>query len=127
MRARRSDGFTLLEILVAISILATALIGLLSLHGRNIQVAAYDQRLARATFLAQQVLTRVLIESGFPDPGEESGSFEEDPGFGWHVRVDRGPAGDLEEELREIQVRVFWDPTGADAATLITHVRKPDP
>jgi len=121
-----SRGFTLIEILVAVAILATALMGLLSLHGRNIQVVAYDQQLSRATLYAQQVLTRTLVQFPFPDPMEESGTIEEDPRFQWHVRVNPGPTEDLEEELREIQVRVFWDLTDPDAVMLITHVRKPD-
>lgn len=112
--------------MVALSILATALVGLLSLHARNISIVSYDQQLNRATMLAQQVLTRTLVEVPFPDPGEESGTFENDPGFQWHVRILPGPTDDLEEELRELQVRVFWDPRDPDAALLITHVRKPD-
>ncbi|MGH7822057.1 MAG: type IV pilus modification PilV family protein [Candidatus Binatia bacterium] len=125
-RGRRSAGFTLLEVLVAISILATALVGLLSLHGRNIQIIAYDQRLNRAALLAQQVMARTLVENPFPDPTEESGGFDADPDFQWHVRVLPGPTAELEEEVREIQVRVFWNRAEPDAATLITHIRKPD-
>jgi general secretion pathway protein I len=122
----RAAGFTLLEVMIALGVLATALVALISLHGRNIRVVAYDQQLNRATLLAQEVMTRMLVETPFPDPSEESGTFENDRAFSWNVRVLRGPSEELEETLREIQVRVFWDANDPDAALLITHVRKPD-
>jgi general secretion pathway protein I len=119
-------GFTLLEIMVALSILATALVGLLSLHGRNIQSVAYDRDLNRASLLAQRTMTQTLIESPFPDPAELDGAFDDDPRFHWEVRIAEGPPPDLEDELREVQVRVWWDPADRDAVKLITHLRKPD-
>lgn len=120
-------GFSLLEVLVAIAVLATALVSLLSLHGRNIQVVAYDQKLNRATLLAQQVMTRAIVENPFPDPTEDSGTFDDEPDYAWSVRIVEGPPGDLQDKLREIQVRVFWDPLDPDAVSLITHLRKPAP
>jgi hypothetical protein len=41
--------------LVAVAVLATALVSLLSLHGQNIRTISYDLRLARATLLAQDL------------------------------------------------------------------------
>lgn len=119
-------GFTLLEVLMALAIIATAMVGLLSLHARNLQIVAYDQDLHRATWLAEQLMTRTLVEQPFPDPTEASGQFEDDPKFRWDVRVAAGPTPDLEEEIREIHVRVYWDPADPEAVHLITHVRKPD-
>jgi general secretion pathway protein I len=121
-----AEGFTLLEVLVALAVVATALVALLSLHARNLAMVASDQRLARATLLAQEVLTRTLVENPFPEPSEDSGTFADFPDFSWRVRVLPGPSEDLEETLREIQVRVFWDASDPDAVLLITHVRKPD-
>ena len=120
------SGFTLLEVLVAVAVLATALVSLLSLHGKNIQVVAYDQRLARATLLAQDVLTRALTADPFPDPAETRGDFDADPDYHWELAILRGPTRDLEEEIREIRVRVYWDPNDPDAVKLATLVRKRD-
>ena len=53
--AARDQGFSLLEVLVAVAVLGTALVSLLSLHGRNIRTISYDLRLARATLLAQDL------------------------------------------------------------------------
>lgn len=121
-----SCGFTLLEVLVALSIIATAMVALLALHGRNIEIVAYDQNLSRATLLAQEMLVRTMVENPFPDPGETGGDFPDDPRFHWSLRVLPGPTRDLENEIREIRLRVFWDPRDPDAVRLVTHVRKPE-
>ena len=119
-------GFTLLEVLIALSIIATAMVGLLSLHARNLQIVAYDQDLSRATWLAERLMTRTIVEQPFPDPAQASGQFDEDPRFQWEVRIVAGPTPELEDEVREIHVRVFWNPADPEVAHLITHVRKPD-
>lgn len=122
----RRAGFTLLEVLVAVAVIATALVSLLSLHGRNIGVVAYDLRLNRATLLAQDLITRTTATDPFPDPTQASGDFEIDPDFHWQLEILRGPIRELEDETREIRVRVFWDANDPDAVRLVTLVRKPD-
>jgi general secretion pathway protein I len=82
MRAR---GFTLLEVMVALSVLATALVALLSLHARNIQIVGDDRQIVRATLLAQAAMTEILLAEPFPEIGERGGEFEEDPGFAWRA------------------------------------------
>lgn len=124
---RADRGFTLLEVLIAVAILAIALVALLSLHGRNIRVVAYDRQLSRATLLAQGVMTRTLVADPFPDPTQDRGEFADDPGFRWQVEVLHGPTRDLEDVVREVRVRVFWDANDLDAVRLVTLVRKPTP
>jgi hypothetical protein len=117
----------LLEVLVAVAVLATALTSLLALHARNISVVAYDLRLNRATLLAQDLITRTMAADPFPDPTQASGDFESEPDLRWQLEVLRGPARELEDVTREIRVRVFWDANDPDAVRLVTLVRKPDP
>ena len=119
-------GFTLLEVLVAVAVLATALVSLLSLHGQNVRTIAYDLRLARATLLAQDLMTRTVTAEAFPDPTRSSGDFASDPDYRWELEVLRGPTRELEDQLREIHVRVFWDERDPDAVRLATYVRRPD-
>jgi general secretion pathway protein I len=120
------SGFTLLEVLVAVAVIATALVSLLALHGRNIQIVAYDQRLNRATLLAQAVMTRTIVAENFPDPTRSSGDFTNDPDYHWELEILRGPTRELEDEIREIHVRVYWDVDDPDAVRLVTMVRKPE-
>jgi general secretion pathway protein I len=120
------SGFTLLEVLVAVAVIATALVSLLALHGRNIQIIAYDQRLNRATLLAQDLMTRTIVAESFPDPTRSSGEFASDPDFRWELEILRGPTRELEDDIREIHVRVYWDVDDPDAVRLVTMVRKPE-
>lgn len=122
----KAKGFTLLEVLVAMSILATALVALLSLHGRNIQVVASDRRIVRATLLAQETMTRLLLDTPFPELGESAGDFADDPDYRWKVEVGPGPTADLEEWVRQVRVRVYWDDQNQDAVVLVTHAQRVD-
>jgi hypothetical protein len=112
--------------MVAMSILATALVALLSLHGSNIQVVAADRRLVRATLLAQDTLTRVLLDEPFPELGERTGAFENDPDYRWQVQVQPGPTAELEEWVRQVRVRVYWDEADSNAVVLVTHAQRLD-
>jgi general secretion pathway protein I len=127
LAAARNRGFTLLEVLVAAAVLATALVSLLSLHGQNVRTIAYDRRLSRATLLAQDLMTRTLVAEAFPNPTRSSGDFASDPDYRWELEVLRGPTRELEDEVREIRIRVFWDERDPDAVRLATLVRRPDP
>ena len=108
------------------AVIATALVSLLSLHGRNIGVVAYDLRLNRATLLAQDLISHTMVADPFPDPTQSSGDFESDPDFHWQLEILRGPTRELEDLTREIRVRVFWDVNDPDAVRLVTLVRRPD-
>jgi general secretion pathway protein I len=123
----KRGGFTLLEVLVAVAVLATALVSLLSLHGKNIQTVAYDQRLSRATLLAQDLMTRTLVTDAFPDPTRSTGAFPNDRDYQWELEVLRGPTPELADDMREIHVRVFWDEREPDAVRLVTMLRRMQP
>ena len=111
---------------MAVAVLATALVSLLSLHGQNVRTIAYDQRLSRAALLAQDLMTRTMVAEAFPDPTRSRGDFASDPDYHWELEVLRGPTRELEDELREIRIRVFWDERSPDAVLLATFVRRPD-
>ena len=112
---------------MAVAVLGTALVSLLSLHGQNIRTIAYDRRLSRATLLAQDLMTRTLVAEAFPNPTRSSGDFASDPDYHWELEVLRGPTRELEDEVREIRIRVFWDERDPDAVRLATLVRRPEP
>ena len=79
-------GFTLIELVVAMGLLAVALTAVYQLQGRNLDLHDEARFVTRATQLARARLADVAARSSLTE-GEESGSFEEDDGvpsaFGW--------------------------------------------
>jgi general secretion pathway protein I len=104
-------GFTLLEVMVALAIVAIALVPLLRLHLLSLDATMRAQSLTTATLLAQE---HMALMPPFPEPGEEKGGFD-DPRlahFHWHTMVTEdevilGVSAQL-IKLRHIAVTVVW-------------------
>jgi general secretion pathway protein I len=122
--AARQAGFTLLEVMVALAIVAFAIVGLLGLHARNIQIIARDQSLTRATLLAREIISQIqfqVMTNGLQDLGDSQGTFEGYPGYRWERRVM--PTG--LDEMREVVIRVIWNESTPSACELVYFVRDP--
>jgi prepilin-type N-terminal cleavage/methylation domain-containing protein len=121
MRGRR--GLTLLEVLVALVVLATGVTALERLFVRSIAGIAADERLTRAMLLAQALLAEAELVP--PEPGETEGDLgARDPAatgfrFAREVRPTPHPG------LREVRIRVYWDPRHPDACELVELLRVP--
>lgn len=74
----KQRGFTLLEVLIAIAVLGTAVVALLGLHARNIRLAAEIQDITIAGTLASQVVASTRSRP-FPEVGVTEGEFRNDP------------------------------------------------
>jgi general secretion pathway protein I len=123
-RDRSAAGFTLLEVLVALTVIAFAFIGLLGLHGRNIKAVAHDQQLTRATLLAREMVSQMQFEvnsGGLQQLGDSHGTFEGYPGY----RYERQVLTTGLDEVREVIVRVVFDERNPSACELVYFVRDP--
>jgi type II secretion system protein I len=123
-RARPAAGFTLLEVLVALTVIAFAFIGLLGLHGRNIKAVARDQQLTRATLLAREMVSQTQFEvnsGGLQQLGDSHGTFEGYPGY----RYEREVLNTGLDEVREVIVRVVFDERNPRACEVVYFVRDP--
>ena len=60
-RTPHSKGFTLLEVMVAVAILAIVLVSLMGLQNRSMQDVALAERITVATLLAKRVMTDTLL------------------------------------------------------------------
>lgn len=109
-------GFTLLEIMVAVVILAMTLTILLGLRNRDIELVGYARATTAATLLAHVKLSEAAIQD-FPSIGEQGGDFSAPQeiaalhggighlsGFRWTRRVMPTSF----DSMREIRVRVSW-------------------
>ncbi len=59
-----SRGFTLLEVMVAVAILAMVLVSLLGLKNRSTQDVMLSEHITTATLLAKRLMTETLVTAG---------------------------------------------------------------
>ena len=161
MRGRRlAGGFTLLEVMIALAILAMTLVVLLEIVTNNVRATNHAKMTSAATFLARTKMVEIediVLENGFSEADEsETGTFKDQgsPQFRWEYAIERielptdmaqktqAQAQDqtqnakdpmammtgflggmmssfiepirlgLEESVRRVTVRVFWDEIG---------------
>jgi type II secretion system protein I len=101
----QSEGFTLLEVMVAVSIMATVLVVLLGLKNRSMQDVALDEHITMATILAKRTMVDVMFSKP-RQPTEDEGTFpeEEYKDYTWKKTVSATPF----VELMEVRVAVLW-------------------
>jgi type II secretion system protein I len=111
-------GFTLIEVIVALTVIAYAFVGLLGLHNRNIAAIANDQDFTRATLLARQFITEMELAE-FPETGVRRGEFGNAPGFVWEADVQETEL----PSIRRVDLRIIWDERNPNACELIYYIR----
>ena len=116
------DGFTLLEVMIALVIIATSFVVLLHNRNQSIVMADYARHITEASLLSSQKISEIEQE-GFPEVGEDTGDFGEDfPGYQWHSQVSETPY----EQIREIKLIVYWgkEEGGGKSVDLVSYVRE---
>jgi general secretion pathway protein I len=120
------QGFTLLEVLLAIAILAIALPILLGLRNFDLDLHARATELRVATLLAQEKLLEAELAGVYPI-GEAGGDFrnaplgapatvaasERAPGYKWKRTIAPTPL----PLIREVRIKVSW-PRGMSEETV---------
>jgi type II secretory pathway pseudopilin PulG len=102
------SGFLLLEVLVAVTILGSALAVLLGSVNRNLILTSQSKDLVIAETLAQGKLTEIELE-GFPEVRQEQGEFTEAPGFKWFLFITPLSIPGLNVETRAVRLLITWD------------------
>ena len=106
-------GFTLLEVMVAIAVIAFALVPLLRLHLLSLDATLYAQDLTIAVGLAQEKMAGITSQ---PEPGETKGTFEAPvyERFRWQLSVG---------EQEEVSIPNLDAPEGEELPTFyIQHI-----
>jgi general secretion pathway protein I len=91
-RPRPGDGFTLLEVMVALAVLAIALTSIFRLQGQTVMMNGSARFYSLAPQLARAKLTEVEQQE-FKDMIGGSGDFGDDfPGYSWTLTVEDLPS-----------------------------------
>jgi general secretion pathway protein I len=90
---RRPAGFTLLEVMISLAILAVALVAISDLNGGAVAMHAYGRRATEATLLLRSKMLDIeddLQKKGFSDfDDEQHGKFDEEgsPDYSWSAEI----------------------------------------
>jgi general secretion pathway protein I len=105
-------GFTLLEIMIAVSIIAIVLVSVYKMQAQTISMNYSARFYATAPLLAQLKVGEVQIEN-LGKSVDDSGDFGDDfPGYRWNVvveDVDSEGLGNISENLKRIDVNVSFN------------------
>jgi general secretion pathway protein I len=91
-------GFTLLEILVALAILATALAALLGAVSRQVDNTAYLRDKTLAHWVGMNVLAEFQLKQNWPRKGKADGQAQQaDRDWWWEVQAQETPDADIQK------------------------------
>ena len=104
----KNEGFTLLEVMVAVAVLSFALVSILAVSGDNVSLASRAADVRTASALADDMASRIDAR-GLPSTSARSGKFEERPGFEWHLSVVPYDIQGLGTRMRIVRILITWD------------------
>ena len=103
-RPAGNAGFTLLEVMIALAVLAITLVVLLDLRNRDIVLNGHSGNLTTATLLAQERLAALEL-SGPAGLGEWRGAFPGYEEFAWKMQVTRTSL----DFIHQVRLQVVWN------------------
>ena len=109
---RLAPGFTLLEVMIAVAIIAIALMAVLSSQSQGLSLAGESRFNRTASLLAQGKMAEIEAVKDRKDLNSDRGDFgDEFPGYTWQLSV-RGVlfegVGKLSDRLKQIDLEVIW-------------------
>lgn len=114
MPAMDCRAFTLLEVMIALAIMAIALTSLFGSQSQSLSLVVEAKFNVTAAFLAQEKLAE--YESGVMELVDGEGDFGEDfPGFTWKTEVREADLGEiaglekLEDPVQRLDLTVSWE------------------
>ena len=104
--SEEKDGFTLVETLVTLAILAAVLPALLQAFASAARNQGLSDNSTTALYLLKFRMAEIEM-NGYPDVGEENGEFGENTRYRWRSIVEEIDSEDV-ENIRRVEVTVTW-------------------
>jgi general secretion pathway protein I len=105
-------GFTLIEIMAAISIIAIVLVSVYKLHAQTVSMDNEVRFYATAPMLAQKKMAEIESKTR-NDLSDDSGDFgDEFPYYSWNVVIDDVTSkalGDVADDLKRIDITISFN------------------
>jgi general secretion pathway protein I len=111
MMGKEDGGFTLLEVMVALALIAIALTAVLGSQSQSVSLAGEARFNTTAALLAQSKMAEIELQDP-EDLTADSGDFGEDfPGYTWqssvsNVMFDR--ADNVSDHLKQVDLTISW-------------------
>jgi general secretion pathway protein I len=108
--SRRHLGFTLLEVMIAVTIIAIVVVAIFGSQSQSLSLANDAKFNTTAALLAQRKMAEVETASSL-DVSAASGDFGEDfPEYQWELNISKVPLTGTEglEYIKQVDVIVHW-------------------
>ncbi len=112
IRKKKDCGFTFLEVMVAVALLAIALTAALGSQSQSVSLASEARFYTTVTLLAQGKMAEIEAKD-LDTLSSDSGDFGEDfPGYTWDVTVDNvylDYPENVSNHLRQVTLTLSWE------------------
>ena len=106
-----ASGFTLLEMMIALAIIAIALVAALGSQSQSVSLANEAKFTTTVTYLAQHKMAELEAKK-IEDLTSDAGDFGEDfPGYRWELEVSEVAIEEFEmlsDHVKKISLAVYW-------------------
>jgi len=111
---KNEQGFSLLEVVVALAIMAGGFLVVLNLFSASVQSVDFSGQYLKGVTLANSKINELEILNFEPD--EYSGSFKNEESYRWEVDIAPydSPLNDSDSgiQLQKVLLKVFWEDRG---------------
>lgn len=122
-KSGNSGGFTLVEVLVAVAVLAIAMAAIIKATAENGANAGYLRDKTFAHWIASNKLAEMQLSGAWADGGQDSNRRFAGKQWPVHVEITAFPSGLIsEEQMREVEIRVY---APGDEDTISINERSP--
>ncbi len=108
-RFNKTGGFALIEILVAVSVLAISLVVILQLFSGGLKARKLSEQYTRGVFHAREKMAEILLDPDLSE-GETEGQFEDD--YQWQAVITLVVSEEDEQklpvDLLNVALKVTW-------------------